>query len=173
MAVVVFLRGVNVGKHKRFLPAQVVKELAEFDAVNVGAAGTFVIRKPGAQSALRREISHCLDFDAEVAIVKGSDLLTFVDSEPFGNRPPAEDEQRFVTVLIKPVRKAPSLPCVVPQAGQWQVKVVTVTGQFVASVWKRGAARPIYPNAVVEKEIGPGTSRNWNTIRTICKILQP
>ena len=45
MAWVVFLRGVNVGGHKAFRPSVVAKDLAEFDVVNVGAAGTFVVRK--------------------------------------------------------------------------------------------------------------------------------
>jgi uncharacterized protein (DUF1697 family) len=92
---------------------------------------------------------------------------------PFGSRPPAPDEQRFVTVLIKPPRAVPPLPLEVPRGAEWQVKVVDVRGQFVASIWRRGAARPMYPNAVVEKEIGPGTSRNWNTVEKVCKILQP
>ena len=172
-AVVVFMRGVNVGKHRRFLPAQVVKQLAKCDAVNIGAVGTFVIRKPVAQAVLRREIAGCLEFETEIAIVRGSDLLAFVESEPFGSRPPAVNEQRFLTVLIKPAGQLPPPPIVFPAGGQWQVKVVAIKRQFVASVWRRIAARPIYPNAAIEKTIGAGTSRNWNTIRTICKILQP
>ena len=50
MALVVFLRGVNVGGHRTFRPSQLVKELADFDVVNIGAAGTFVVRKPGSQA---------------------------------------------------------------------------------------------------------------------------
>jgi len=173
MALVVFMRGVNVGKHKRFLPAQVVKKLATFDAVNVGAVGTFVIRQPVAQSVLRREIARCMEFDVDLAIVKGGDLLALVESEPFGSRPPAANEQRFLTVLIRPARTMPPLPLLVPNGHQWQVKVVDVRGPFVVSIWRRGAARPVYPNTVIDKAIGAGTSRNWNTIRTICRILQP
>jgi hypothetical protein len=45
MAWVVFFRGVNVGGHKAFRPSVIAKDLAEFDVVNVGAAGTFVVRK--------------------------------------------------------------------------------------------------------------------------------
>ena len=45
MSLVVFLRGVNVGGHKRFRPAALAKELVHLDAVNIGAAGTFVIRR--------------------------------------------------------------------------------------------------------------------------------
>ncbi len=50
MAWVVFLRGVNVGGHKAFRPSVVAKDLAEFDVVNVGAAGRWdpTNRRPGA-----------------------------------------------------------------------------------------------------------------------------
>ena len=37
MALVVLLRGVNVGGHKTFRPAALAKELALLDAVNIGA----------------------------------------------------------------------------------------------------------------------------------------
>jgi hypothetical protein len=34
----------NVGRHRRFRPAVFARELAPFDVVDVGAAGTFVVR---------------------------------------------------------------------------------------------------------------------------------
>src|SRR6185295_12228721 len=46
MAVVVFLRGVNVGGHRRLRPSVLAKELERLDVVSIGAAGTFVVRKP-------------------------------------------------------------------------------------------------------------------------------
>jgi len=46
MALVVFLRGVNVGGHRTFRPSLLANELSDFDVVNVGAAGTFVVRNP-------------------------------------------------------------------------------------------------------------------------------
>lgn len=46
MALVVLLRGVNVGGHRTLRPTELAKELAGLDAVNIGAAGTFVIRRP-------------------------------------------------------------------------------------------------------------------------------
>ena len=39
MALVAFLRGVNVGGHRRFRPSLLAKELAGYDVVNVGATG--------------------------------------------------------------------------------------------------------------------------------------
>jgi hypothetical protein len=42
MALIVFLRGVNVGGHRTFRPTILARELSAYDVVNVGAAGTFV-----------------------------------------------------------------------------------------------------------------------------------
>ena len=60
-----------------------------------------------------------------------------------------------------------------PANDKWQVKIVAVSGRFVASVWRRQPGTPIYPNAAVEKQFGVATTRNWNTVETVCKILEP
>ena len=192
MALVVFLRGVNVGRHKRFLPAALAKDLAAYDVVNVGAAGTFVVRATVPRATLQTEVRTRLAFDADIIIVGGRELIEFARSGPFGLRPPAGSEQRFLSVMLKPLaaptcptkREArswkppsgeggPALPLMYPANDAWQVKTVAISGRFVASIWRRQAGTPIYPNAAVEKQFGVSTTRNWNTVETICKILQP
>jgi len=44
VALVVFLRGVNVGGHRTFRPSVLARELEHLDAVNIGAAGTFGVK---------------------------------------------------------------------------------------------------------------------------------
>ncbi len=66
MALVVFLRGVNVGGHRTFRPSMLAEQLKDYDVVNVGAAGTFVIRKPISQAQLRAELLRRLPFETEV-----------------------------------------------------------------------------------------------------------
>ena len=39
MALVVFLRGINVGGHRTLRPSRLAQQLSRFDAVNIGAAG--------------------------------------------------------------------------------------------------------------------------------------
>lgn len=51
MALVVLLRGINVGSHRTFQPSVLAKQLKHLDAVNIGAAGTFLIRRPIAFNA--------------------------------------------------------------------------------------------------------------------------
>ena len=62
MALVVFLRGVNVGGHRTFRPSVLARELSDYDVVNVGAAGTFVARRPGSRANFRDALQRKLPF---------------------------------------------------------------------------------------------------------------
>lgn len=53
MALVAFLRGINVGGHRSFRPSVLAKQLAHYDVVSIGATGTFVIRRPITRTKLR------------------------------------------------------------------------------------------------------------------------
>ncbi len=66
MALVVFLRGVNVGGHRTFRPSLLARGLSDYAVVNVGAAGTFVVRKPGSRPKFLAELRRRLPFEAEV-----------------------------------------------------------------------------------------------------------
>ena len=173
MALVVFLRGVNVGGHKAFQPSVLARELSEFDVVNVGAAGTFVIRKTISQATLRAALLRKLPFTAELMICQSRDVLHLVSGEPFEKKSSGEDVTRFVSVLAKRPRTLPRLPISQPAGENWQVKVIRVTGRFALSIHRRMGRTFVYPNEVVEKNFGvSATTRNWNTIAAICDILK-
>ena len=75
MALVALLRGVNVGGHRTFRPSILARELSDYDVVNVGAAGTFVVRKPGPRSKFRTALLRKLPFAAQVVLCEGRDFL--------------------------------------------------------------------------------------------------
>lgn len=172
MALVVFMRGVNVGGHKTFRPAALARELAALDVVNVGAAGTYVVRKTLSQATLRAELNRRLPFKAELMICPARDLLDLARRDPFSDRPSSKDSRSFVTVMATRPRTLPRLPISRPAGDDWQVKIVAVSGKFVLSLWRRLGRSILYPNEVVEKSFGiPATTRGWNTIASICDIL--
>ncbi|MFO0967145.1 MAG: DUF1697 domain-containing protein [Gemmataceae bacterium] len=173
MPLVVFLRGVNVGGHKAFQPSALARDLADFDVVNLGAAGTFVVRKKVSQAALRAALLEKLPVQAEIMICRARDVLRLADTEPFGDITSGAGVARYVSVLAKRAAAPPSLPIARPEGADWQVKVVTVAGRFVLSLHRRQGRRLIYPNEVVEKSFGmSATTRNWNTILAIGAALQ-
>ncbi|HKQ19067.1 MAG TPA: DUF1697 domain-containing protein [Candidatus Eisenbacteria bacterium] len=171
MAWVVFLRGVNVGGHKAFRPSVVAKDLAQLDVVNIGAAGTFVVKKSVNSTLLRTELSRRLPFVAEFMICRARDVSDLGSEDPFPRAGP--DVTRYVSVLSKRPRTLVPLPIRQPANDDWQVKVVEVRSVFALSLHRRVGRTLVYPNEVVEKHFGvPATTRNWNTVRAICDVLK-
>lgn len=170
VAAVVFFRAVNVAGYQKCQPSKLAKDLAEFGVVNIGAAGTFVVRESVSEAKLRKEILRRLSFEPELVVCKGSEVLALADGDWFADAPAGKDIGRFVSVLVKPARSKPKLPIEQPAGPKWEVRIVGVTGRFVLSVRRTGRT---YSNAVVEKHFSvPATTRSWNTIEAICKALE-
>jgi len=166
------MRGVNVGGHKKFQPSALARELADLDVVNVGAAGTFVVRRPIGQSALRSAILRRLPFVAELMICPGRDITKLVRGDPFQVDRLEKDVRPFVTVMAKTPRSLARLPLYQPNVDRWEVKVIAINGRFALSLWRKMGRGILYPNEVVEKHFGvSATTRGWNTITAIGELL--
>src|ERR1700716_2356456 len=135
MALVVFLRGANVGGHRVFQPAALAREMAELGVVNVGAVGTFVVRKAVGEKAFRAELVARLPFETEAMIVPARDLLALAESEPFPKAPPGDDVRKMLTVLARKPKAVPRFPMDRPAGGRWQVPGVGVCGPLGGSSW--------------------------------------
>lgn len=172
MALVVFLRGVNVGGHRRFRPSILARELSEFEVVNVGAAGTFVVRRPGSRAKFRSKLLERLPFEAEVVFCDGRDLVRLEMENPFATKPARPDVVRFVSILSKPGRAKPSLPFTLPPDGDWLLRVIASKNRFVFGEYRRHMKTIGYLGQI-DKLFGvPATTRNWNTILSIVRILK-
>jgi len=172
MALVVFLRGVNVGGHRTFRPSIVARELGGFDVINVGAAGTFVVRKPGSRAKFRTALLRKLPFEAEVVLCEGRDLMQLETENPFGTESSSPDVVRFVSILSKSGGVRASLPVSFPSEGEWLVRVISSAGQFVFGVYRRHMKTIGYLGQIDRLYGVPATTRNWNTIVTIVRILK-
>ncbi len=172
MALVALLKGINVGGHRRFRPSVLAKELHRFDVVNIGAAGTFVIRGAVGRVKLRAEMIRRLPFEAEVMICSGSDFLRLASADPFVGQPSGPHIVRFVTVLAKGRRLSPQIPLNLPPAGRWYLRVIAHEDRFVCGLYRR-EMKAIGYLGQLEKVFGvPVTTRNWNTILAIARILK-
>ncbi len=171
MALVIFLRGVNVGGHRTFRPAALVKQLAHLDAVNIGAAGTFVIRGRVSRTKLRAELARRLPFETHMMICEGREITKLVARDPFAREPARSDIVRFLSVLSRVPRKFPTLPVHLPPNGQWLLQVLARDGQFVVGQYRRHMKTIGYLGTLDRVFGTPVTTRNWNTIGAIVKIL--
>jgi uncharacterized protein (DUF1697 family) len=194
---VVFLRAVNVGGTNRCRPAALAKQLAKFGVVNIGAVGTFVVREDVSESALRAALVRKLPFKCEIMICPARDIIKLASKDPFSrqrsrreprdvdgkaregsrigrraNKPSRPDIVRFVSVLAKRLRVLPPLPLSLPSDDDWLVKIFAIQGRFVLGLYRRQMKTISYLGQI-EKRLGvPVTTRNWNTIEKIARILE-
>jgi uncharacterized protein (DUF1697 family) len=171
MALVALLRGVNVGGHRRFRPSMVARTLRDFAVVNVGAAGTFVVHKPGSRAAFCAALRKTLPFDTVVMLCDGRDLIRIETEHPFGAGPSRPGTVRFVSVLSKP-RRVPPLPIMLPAARGWLVRLVAANGRFVFGEYRRHMKTIGYLGQIDRLFGESATTRNWNTIQAIVRILK-
>jgi uncharacterized protein (DUF1697 family) len=171
MAHVVFLRGVNIGGHRTFRPSILAEQLRQFDAVNIGAAGTFVIRRPVPRARLRAEIARRLPFDAEIIICEGREVLKLISQNPFGPEPVPPGIVRFVSILSRRPNSEPSMPAIFPPSGKWLMKILARRDRFVFGQYRRHM-RVISYLGTLDRLFGvPIATRNWNTITAVAKVL--
>jgi uncharacterized protein (DUF1697 family) len=171
MAFVVLLRGVNVGGHRSVRPSVLAQQLRRFDVVNVGAAGTFVVRKTTSQAELCALFRARLPFDAHVMICRGTDVLRLVSSSPLAGVRSDPHIVPFVSLLATRRQPSSPLPQRFPATGEWGLRIVGQQGRFVFGVYRR-EMRAISYLAQLDQLFGvPATTRSWNTMTTIARLL--
>jgi len=171
VALVVFLRGINVGGHRTFRPTALADQLTHLDAVNIGAAGTFVIRRPITRARLRAELTRRLPFDAEIMICQGRDIVRLTARNHFAGQPVGPNVVRFVSILSKRRRPAISTPISFPSTGKWLLKILATENRFVFGLYRRHMKVIGYLGRLDRLVGGPVTTRNWNTIVAVAKVL--
>ncbi len=172
MALVAFLRGINVGGYRTFRPSILARELSDYDIVNVGAAGTFIVRNPGPPAKFRAELLRKLPFDAEVMLCDGRDLIRLEMENPFGTEPSRPDVVRFVSILSRPGHGPADIPFTLPPHEEWFVRVIASKNRFVFGLYRRHMKTINYLGQI-DKLFGvPATTRSWNTILAVVRILK-
>jgi uncharacterized protein (DUF1697 family) len=169
---VVFLRAVNVGGANRCQPAAIAKQLAKFGVVNIGAVGTFVVREDVSESTLHAAFARKLPFKCEIMICPARDIIKLASKNPFARQPSDENITRFVNVLAKRLDSPPSMPLSLPSDKNWLLKIIAIQDRFVLGLYHRQMKAISYLGKI-EKLLGvPATTRNWNTIEKIAKVLR-
>lgn len=161
-----------MGGYRTFRPSLLANELRDYDVRNVGAAGTFVVHKPGPRAKFRAALLRKLPFEADVVLCEGRDLVRLETENPFGTAPPRSDVVRFVSILTRPSRVRASFPIALPPRGRWLLHLTATRGQFVFGEYRRHMKTIGYLGQI-DKLVGvPVTTRNWNTITAIVRILK-
>ena len=161
----------NVGGHRIFRPRTLAEQLKHLGAVNIGAAGTFVIRRRITRTQLRAELARWLPFDAEIMICDGREIAGLMSHNHFADQPVRPDIVRFVSVLSRSPRSKPSLPLSFPSSGPWLLKILARDDRFVVGMYRR-EMKAIGYLGTLDRIFGvPATTRNWNTLTAISRVL--
>jgi hypothetical protein len=79
---------------------------------------------------------------------------------------------RFVSVLSKIPQSTPTMPVTIPSRGRWLVKILARDNRFLVGVYRRDM-KTIGCLGALERIFGtPVTTRNWNTIGAIARVLE-
>jgi uncharacterized protein (DUF1697 family) len=172
VALVVFLRGVNVGGHRTFRPTKLAEALKHLGAVNIGAAGTLVLRQPMTQAQARAEVARHLPFVAEIIVCQGRDIANLILKDPFAGQSLRGGVVRFVSVLTQRPRLTPSTPMRFPSSGQWLMQILSRQNRFIIGMYRRHM-KVIGLLGTLDRLYGvPVSTRNWNTIEAIGRVLR-
>jgi hypothetical protein len=100
------------------------------------------------------------------------DLLRLETENPFGAEPPSSDVVRFVSVLAAAGAVRTPLPVSFPPEGEWLVRVIASTDRFVFGEYRRHTKTIAHLGKIDTLFGARATTRNWNTIMTIVRILK-
>lgn len=173
IALVVFLRGVNVGGNRVFRPAALPAKLPELDLVNIGAAGTFVVRRRVPRAGLRDALRRQLPFEAEIVICGGNQVLRLLAADHFAAQGLRDTDVRFVSVLGARPRVEPLLPMELRDGRRWLVKLIGRRDCFVVGAYRRALKTIGYLGRIDKLFDVPITTRNWNTMQAVGRLLEP
>ena len=172
MALIVLLRGINVGGHRALRPTLLARELAAYDVINVGATGTFVVRKPGPRAQLRTALRSILPATTQFVFCEGHDLLRLEAKDPFNKRPADPNIVRFVSFLAGKPRTPPAFPLTIPQGRNWFVRVTCLTNRLAAGEYRRHMKTIGYLGQLDTLFGTLVTTRSWNTVTAILQLLK-
>lgn len=127
--------------------------------------------RPVTRTQLRAELARRLPFETEIVICEGREIVRLMSHNPFAHQPVRPGSVRFVSVLSTRPRSAPAMPMSFPSHGEWLLTILARDNRFVFGVYRRHM-KVIGYLGTFDRLFGvPVTTRNWNTITAIAKVL--
>ena len=175
MKAVAFLRAVNVGGTAMIAMAE-LKALAE----DIGLAepktllqsGNLVFDAEGKTAAaieklLEREIARRLGVETDVMVRTARELKATIARNPFPKEAKSDPSLLHVRFLKTPAGAAAVASLSRAIKGR---EVVKGAGSEVFIYFPDGAGTSKLTNAVIERHLARGTSRNWNTVTKLTEL---
>ena len=171
-----FLRGINVGGHKKIKMEDLRTVFDDTGFENVRtllASGNVIFSAPAAgESALAKRVEEMLKtaFGYEIGVIirKITGLQRLAEVKPFAGIKVTPQTRLYVTFLPEKSKSSLKIPYTSPDKS---FKIIRATGGEVCSVLTLSpGSRTVDLMSILEKEFGRKiTTRNWNTVEKILK----
>jgi uncharacterized protein (DUF1697 family) len=176
-SVAVFLRGINLGPHKRVEMGALRSALETAGYQNVRtflASGNVLLDAVEEDLAvLKKQVEQLLEatfgFKVDTIIRSARQLGELLQADPFKNIPITPQTRLYITFLSEPPKSSLKIPY---QSPEKDILIIRVSETEVCSVVELNPPRGT-PEAmkIIEKEFGSKTTtRNWNTIIKMVKM---
>jgi uncharacterized protein (DUF1697 family) len=177
---VAFLRGINVGGNALIKMTELKKAFESLgfkNVVPVVASGNVVFEtKQSDPAVLKGQIEMALSkrfkIQAQVILRDASQILNLTKSNPFRNARLSPQTKLQVTFLVEEAKAGAKFPIRLPIK---EFQIVQTSGSEICSAVDLSTnARTPELMKLLEKQFGKNiTTRTWNTIEKIAKLLGP
>ncbi len=174
---VALLRGINVGGHKMVAMSDLrecVSALGFEDPCTLLQSGNLVFRSPkltgeALERALAAGVGKRLGMEIDFFVRSAKDWQALVAANPFV-REATEDPGHLIVHFLR-ARPAPKTLAAL-QAAIAGREVAKAAGPQAYIVYPDGMGRSRLTPAILDKHLGRGTARNWNTVLKVKSLLE-
>lgn len=166
----VFLRGINVGRHRRVPMAQLREALDGYgDVLTHGQSGNVVLDAKPSGRALERELEQVLDerlgLETRVVVRSRAELANVVDRNPLAQV--AANPSRYLVTFLA---DKPAVAAANALRGDFGAEQAVLHGKEVYS-WHPDGLQRSKLMALITDGLGTvGTARNWNTVTKLLAL---
>lgn len=170
-----FLRGINVGGRNRIKMADLRGALADAGLAEVRTllqSGNVVLRSDGddpvtVAAAVRSAAQTAAGVDCRVMVRDLAEMQDLLGRNPFPDAA-ADDPKRLLVMFLED--SAPKAGAETLRNAHRGPEEISVSGSEAFIHYREGIGRSKLTPAVLERHLGPGTARNWQTVSKVMDL---
>ena len=173
---VALLRGINVGGNKSIRMAELKALLEGFGLADVKTllnSGNVVFTAGKGSGALMKELEDAVEkkfgFRPTIVLCTMAQLKKILEANPFPDMAKSDPSHLLVMTLAQKAKASAKASLAKVYSGPEEIEI---KGANVYVTYPNGIGKSKLTNALLEKHIGVGTARNWNTLTKLLAIAE-
>ncbi len=174
---IAFLRGINVGGHKKVPMAELRKRMEALgfaQVITILSSGNVIFTASDSEEItleadIAKELEQSFGFPIPVLVRKAETVAHLLESNPFQEIKVTKDMRLYVSFLKEEPPNLPTLPWANEDSSY---RILEVKDRIVCSVLDLSITQTTKGMEALEQQFGKDiTTRNWNTLLRIAKKL--